>query len=230
MKTDFHLMIDIRDFWHLGNGQEGGAYADALVLKDREHFPFLPGKSLKGLLKDAFKTAEVNQWFQGAPKNLTDLLFGDENREGQLAQGIIQVSDARLPKQDISAIIEHIKENHTRLREQDGSDIKEIESYASQLYRTQTSTAINPETGVADEGSLRSIEVVIPMILLADVSLNLHHPLIKHNQSPLSDTMQKHFGSWLENCLPLITHIGGKRRRGLGPVFISVVENQPEKK
>jgi CRISPR/Cas system CMR subunit Cmr4 (Cas7 group RAMP superfamily) len=39
--------------WHCGSGLSSGSDLDALVVKDAEGFPFIPGKTLKGLLKEA---------------------------------------------------------------------------------------------------------------------------------------------------------------------------------
>jgi hypothetical protein len=98
----------------------------------------------------------------------------------------------------------------------DKDDIRKVSGGLSHLYTPLTSTAIDPSSGVADQGSLRSIEVVVPMVLVAELSLNKHHPLL--TQYP---DITKNFQQWLHACLNLITHVGGKRHRGLGPVFVS---------
>lgn len=35
--------------WHCGSGQAAGADVDALVVKDAQGLPFVPGKTIKGL-------------------------------------------------------------------------------------------------------------------------------------------------------------------------------------
>ncbi|MEM1124287.1 MAG: RAMP superfamily CRISPR-associated protein, partial [Bacteroidota bacterium] len=48
--------------WHVGSGLDAGVEVDALVLKDEKNLPYLPGKTIKGLLKDAMEDmAEVGQ-------------------------------------------------------------------------------------------------------------------------------------------------------------------------
>jgi len=43
--------IEFFDYWHLGSGTSAGAKLDSLVIKDNE-LPYLPGKTIKGLLRD----------------------------------------------------------------------------------------------------------------------------------------------------------------------------------
>ena len=40
--------------WHAGSGLSSGADADEVVIKDDNNLPYLPGKTIKGLLKDVF--------------------------------------------------------------------------------------------------------------------------------------------------------------------------------
>jgi CRISPR/Cas system CSM-associated protein Csm3 (group 7 of RAMP superfamily) len=199
MSQAFELIFEIQDFWHISNGQEGGAYADALVLKDTDDLPFVPGKSVKGLLRHAFNTALEHSWFTNIPEGLDIMLalFGGEHREGIVGQGMLQVASAELPFDDKQAL------NQQNI-------------HKSHLYRVLNSTAIDSQTGVAIKGSLRAIEVVVPMVLVSDINLNPNHPyLVSYPE------IEQQFPQWLSACLPLITHIGGKRQRGLGPVFVS---------
>ena len=41
--------------WHAGSGLSSGAEADAVVIKEDKNLPYLPGKTIKGLVKDALK-------------------------------------------------------------------------------------------------------------------------------------------------------------------------------
>ena len=38
--------------WHCGSGMAAGAELDALVIKDGRGFPYIPGKTIKGLLRE----------------------------------------------------------------------------------------------------------------------------------------------------------------------------------
>ena len=39
--------------WHCGSGLAAGADVDTLVVKDKNGLPFVPGKTLKGLIREA---------------------------------------------------------------------------------------------------------------------------------------------------------------------------------
>lgn len=40
------------DFWHLSSGASAGPALDALVVKDSDGIPYVPGKTIKGLLRE----------------------------------------------------------------------------------------------------------------------------------------------------------------------------------
>lgn len=44
--------ITFLDFWHCGSGLSGGAKCDNTCIKDAEGFPYIPGKTIKGVLRD----------------------------------------------------------------------------------------------------------------------------------------------------------------------------------
>lgn len=62
--------IDFYSYWQIGSGKGGGAKNDSIVLKDENGFPFIPGRTLKGLIKDAAKEAGCF--------NQMELLFEDD--------------------------------------------------------------------------------------------------------------------------------------------------------
>lgn len=46
--------ITFHTYWHCGSGLAAGANVDALVVKDKDGMPFVPGKTIKGLVREAF--------------------------------------------------------------------------------------------------------------------------------------------------------------------------------
>ncbi|MGL6260366.1 RAMP superfamily CRISPR-associated protein [Vibrio sp. WXL210] len=146
-KTQLTLSLDIVSEWHIGSGEEGGAKADSLVLKDALGLPYVPGRSLKGLIREAVNTAMDNQWFS------SDLLsvLGQEGTQID-SQSSLHVSSACLSTEDVS----YFRDN---------------QHSAAHLYRVITSTAIEGKTGVAKPTSLRSMEVAVPMRLTAKLEL-----------------------------------------------------------
>jgi len=136
--------IEMLSDWHVGSGLDGGADADSLVLKDENNLPFIPGKTIKGLLKDSLLdiTELENQ------KDLSskiDSLFGKEVKGKDKVRGTIPgtlfFSDAEInetEKKDISIQL------------------------SSQLYKNIASTQIDNK-GIAKKSSLRTMEVCIPV-------------------------------------------------------------------
>lgn len=186
--------------WQSASGQEAGAYADQLCIKDAHNLPYLPGKSIKGLFRQAFRIAEDNGWFTQAPDTLTALLFGAEGRAGVESQGILQFSNATLSDAEKTYFIEHPE--HSR-----------------HLFRVLHSTAIDSDTGVALSTSLRATEVAIPMPLTSVININAYHS----NLTKITD-WQSSIPYFIDAVLPLIDVAGAKRRRGLGVVEVSVLQ------
>ncbi|EPR69809.1 RAMP superfamily CRISPR-associated protein [Cyclobacterium qasimii] len=130
--------------WHAGSGLTSGAEADAVVIKDSEGFPYIPGKTMKGLFADAFRDFQ-SLGIDKFTKESYDSLFGfmDEQTKAT-SPGSLFFSNAYLPKSEKLAI---------------GFD------QVDYLYRNIASTAIEATTGVAKKSSLRVMEVCIPISL-----------------------------------------------------------------
>lgn len=193
----FELCFEIQSYWHVGSGHEAGGYADALVVKDAEGLPYIPGKGVKGVLKEAFQLAEDNNWF--TDHNFCSLLFGKAEWSGASSQGLLQISNAQLSPPE-------------RAFFQNNPEAK------NHLFKVVQSTAIDSKTGVAKEMSLRSTEVVVPMNLVASLELNQNHPEYQAFQMEYGNS----FSELLNQCVALIFSVGAKRHRGFGDVIVSV--------
>lgn len=178
----FQLRLDIHSYWAAGSGSQAGAYADSLVIK-HNGLPYLPGKQLRGLLKRAFMIAQDAQWIN---QEQLDKLFG---QSGPNTQGIIQVSSAHL-----CDIEQQYFENNP--------------SHKSLLFHTKDTQAVNHDSGVTKPGSLRTMEVAVPMSLIAEINLSEEFPSFK---------------DLLKDCCQLITSIGSHKNRGHGKVTITVI-------
>lgn len=129
--------------WHCGSGLGAGAEVDALVVKDRQHMPYVPGKTIKGLLREAVEELSLL-----SPERIKEL-FGHTNPvTHQMTEGRLYFKNAVLEKTESEAIV-----------------TRGLRKY---LYRTKASTKIE-DTGIAAEHSLRSIETVVPCDLQAVV-------------------------------------------------------------
>lgn len=129
--------------WHCGSGLSGGAEADATVIKDDRNLPYIAGKTIKGLLKEALEDmAEVNQ----CTKDDIKAIFSTDTYEEKNKKAFF--SNATLSKDEREDITPAL------------SDF---------LYRNVASTQIKTN-GTAKENSLRVMEVCIPIALEGNIS------------------------------------------------------------
>jgi CRISPR/Cas system CSM-associated protein Csm3 (group 7 of RAMP superfamily) len=199
----FTLTFDLQSDWHIGSGKEAGAYSDSLTIKDNDGLPFLPGKSIKGLLREAFTIAQANSWCTAienahAIDNLINTLFGSEG-QGFESQGMIQLSSATLSCDEVAFFNQQANAK-------------------THLFRVIQSTKIDHKTGVAAEGSLRSMEVSVPMTLKSELEFNSSHPAF-------SPELEQALLPLLSACCSLILELGAKRHRGLGQVSVRAEKN-----
>ncbi len=71
------LQIELLSHWRAGTGQSRPGMLDATCQRGPDGLPVIPGKHLKGLLRDAVKRAEAFGWISPA----TEALFGDDSHE-----------------------------------------------------------------------------------------------------------------------------------------------------
>lgn len=192
------IHIDLRGYWHPGGGRGQGLVLDATCHRDADGLPVLPGRHLKGLLRDALERAEAWNWagYQG----LASALFGDRPKGDDARTprpGSLRVGDARLPNE----IAAHLA----------GDEGKELRSG---LFRPLYATAVEHATGTAKEKSLRGIEVVVPLELDAALSAI-------PGREPPSDWPER-----LRAVLPLIDAVGAHRNRGLGRAVLTLEDAQ----
>lgn len=193
----YDLQVEFLSDWAITSGQGAGAYADIVTLKDENSLPYVPGKSLKGIARNAFQQAIDNNWFPER-NNWTEVLFGTEGANGETTQGALQFSSAELSGEE------------KRYFQVERKQVKF-------LYRTIHFTKINEETGTAENGSLRAMEVVVPLTLRAELGLN-KSVLAQHEVKEVEaiDALSK--------ALTLVTEMGAKRTRGFGQVAITIAE------
>ena len=61
--------IEFFDFWHLGSGVSAGATLDALVIKDTDGLPYVPAKTIKGILREMVEVIDEEK---------AKIIFGQE--------------------------------------------------------------------------------------------------------------------------------------------------------
>lgn len=140
---DILYKIQFYSDWHCGSGLAAGADVDALVVKDKNNLPFIPGKTIKGLLREAIE--DIYSFSKVSNERIQTFIqtFGYSTNKEQ-STGCAFFTNAEI-ESDIANTI--------------------IASYTHKyLYRAITSTAIDSE-GVAKDNSLRRMEVVVPCTL-----------------------------------------------------------------
>lgn len=178
--------IEFFSDWHCGSGLAAGADVDALVVKDKDNLPFVPGKTIKGLIREAVE--DINQFTGNQIKpEIINKAFGFFDKKDQNERGYLFFGNAELDPN----ISEQIKKNN-----------------ASQfLYRSIASTAIEDD-GTVKKHSLRKIEVVVPCTVIGKIIPNESIIKPEDNYESVKEIIIKAFS--------YIKRIGQNRNRGLG--------------
>ena len=138
--------IEFYSFWHAGSGLSGATYADNLVNKNEYELPFIPGKTIKGLLRDAAEQVhEINS--EVITSDFIQSVFGSmpEKNEKKVAdEGCAFFTNATLSENLSKNILDNGLTPH--------------------LYQVLSSTQID-ENGQAKDNSLRQMEVTVPLTL-----------------------------------------------------------------
>lgn len=214
------IEIDIQSYWHPGTGRAGGDDTDAVIDKDAVGLPILRGRHIKGLLREAAECFQKDFRTPSWDDTRINLLFGreaweeDNERSAQLsAPGCVRFGNARLP----ASIIVAARRNT---------------ALANAFIARLASTRIEFETGAADDKTLRSMEVAVPLKLRARLDWDDSGRL---GTKPLHDkenaesreailALSREWHSALSECLPLVTAVGAHRNRGFGRALFTVVE------
>jgi len=189
-----HYCIDFFTDWHCGSGLSTGADLDALVVKDKNKLPFIPGKTIKGLVREAVEELSrlsENQHIDEIKKAFGFFKKDKNNCEIEAIKGECFFTNASIPQVLANAIIHEKTEKY--------------------FFRTISSTKIN-DNGVAEEHSLRKIQVTIPCCLEGEI---LHIP-DENTVKILTDGLQ------------FIKRLGLNRNRGLGRCKIKVINSEEE--
>lgn len=147
--------IEFFNEWHCGSGLSAGADVDALVIKDKNKLPYIPGKTIKGLVRQAIEEI-IDYKGNNKLKEEVKITFGEareSSEDGQNENEFQQRGTVFFTNATLSPELQfEIKEAN-------------IQDY---LFRTITSTAIN-ENGVAKKNSLRKMQTTIPCVLYGEI-------------------------------------------------------------
>lgn len=187
MNKTILYQIEFFSYWHSGSGLAGSTYADNVVNKTERNLPFIPGKTLKGLLRDAAE--EINKLnLNLVSDEFIKEIFGKRENANYKDEGKAFFTNALLSEQ----LSEQIAQSENQL--------------SNSLYTVLSSTRIDAR-GQAKDGSLRQLEVTIPLVLYGTIE---HFPEQYSNQ--------------MEYCMKWIKEMGQNRNRGLGRCQFSILK------
>jgi CRISPR/Cas system CSM-associated protein Csm3 (group 7 of RAMP superfamily) len=184
------MILKMQGYWAVGSGKGGGNEVDNRIDRDSDGLPYVPGKMLKGLIKDA-----CVRLYNAGNENYSFVkeIFGSSEKSNGLnrtktSSGKIYISDARLSSMLRSA-----------LAKEDNATAK------NNLTRNIYSTAIDNISGTAKKASLRGYEVAVPMELYATIECDCAKEILDFIK--LAATK-------------LVYAVGSHKTRGLGEVVI----------
>ncbi|PZX48290.1 RAMP superfamily CRISPR-associated protein [Algoriphagus chordae] len=183
--------IDFYSYWHIGSGISGGTYADSTVLKDTNGLPYIPGRTIKGLFREAANS--IAYFDNNFEFDQVEKIFGSPGTHLSL-QSSSFFSDAKVSRAFAEVVLE----------------TKDF-PLKDALFQVISSTQIEHESGTAAKGSLRQLEVTVPLTLFGSISL----------ENPVNDVLITRSGSWIKS-------LGLNRTRGLGRCSISFTFNSPQ--
>jgi len=208
--NSYKLQIYLLSDTTFGRGDGVAGLVDQEVEHDQYGFPYLRGRTLKGLLSEecdniihALPRHQQLYWHQVA-----SALFG---KPGSSLDTIasIRVGDACLPNDIRQAIAYQIRQNKLQR-----SEILES------LTTIRRQTSISVETGTPDQGSLRSARVVLHgLTFTADLNLI---------ELPSGDITLEDLESLLLIGVKALRHLGSARNRGRGHVRCQLLNEQED--
>lgn len=181
----------------------GGIYNDAVdteVTCDDVGIPYIPGKTLKGCLREC--ALEINDWGGSIP---IDEIFG---RQGQDLNGVEKKS-ARGTLSIRNAYPENYRKLRKELQEAGNNLIAHPQNVLNSFTYLRTQTEIDSDTGAAKRNSLRTMRVV-------------NSGTIFESEIEIPESQKKDFAK----CCKVFHHMGMARTRGLGEVRVTIEDSK----
>jgi len=198
--TRRYLHCQFLSYWHPGTGGGLGAWWDGRA-RSMDELPVVPGRTLKGVLRDAVDRAESLGWHSQdgiAGERWTDRLFGQAATLSRSSvPGNLRIGSAGLDEMTRTAI-------HALEQPQKVIALRGMRAGLNQ-------TAID-DSGIAKDGSLRALEVYVPMPLVAPIDW-----IGEDDAAAITVAFKV-----LAHSLPLVDGLGAHRTRGLGRVALTL--------
>ena len=136
--------IKFLDYWHLSSGLSAGAKADSVVVKDSNDLPYVPGKTIKGMVREMAELLNNEA--------LVARCFGVSGEE----MGSCYFSNATLSEDISEKIVKHKVQSN-------------LYDYIAATKIGEKGKKGETE-GIAVDNSLREIEVVVPLALYGEIN------------------------------------------------------------
>ncbi|WP_342596658.1 RAMP superfamily CRISPR-associated protein [Cyanobacterium aponinum UTEX 3222] len=203
----FTMRVTMLSDWHIGLGQSKGD-VDAIVQRDRDGLPYIPGKTLTGILRDSCELAALgldNGNEKGVWSQWVDFLFGTQPalEEGAIESSpqpaIVSLRSAHFPDSLKNALSVNTK-------------VKDAIAFI------KPGISIDNDTGCAKTDFLRFEEMIRKGAILDAKDCQINYP------ADISDDDKKRVEALLLAGAKLTERIGGKRRRGAGKCKIEFLK------
>ncbi len=208
--SEWDVSFTFHSWWRVGSGAGRMGVLDELVARSPDGLPWIAGKTLKGLVREAlYELADFGQIKDDIPELICGSApqdkLDDENEDNFTAnrkrfstkKGHVRFGSAEMPKE---------------WRDWASSKKNENSPIIDALFDKRNMGAI--ENGVAKDNSLRSVEVTAPMVLEAKIQIISQEDITQDRADEISEA--------LVNCAPLIRRIGRGRTRGFGRVSVKI--------
>ncbi|MBF2072924.1 MAG: hypothetical protein IGS50_04065 [Synechococcales cyanobacterium C42_A2020_086] len=210
---EFTIRIEMTSDWHVGSGA-GRGEIDSEVQRDGDGLPYIPAKTLTGILRDGCEQValaldggnERGQWHRWV-----DFLFGDQPA---IAQGAVEPE----PRPAIVSI----RSAHLDPKLRDA--LKARPKLKGAIAFIKPGVAIDEETGSAKPDFLRFDEVV-----RMGAVLTAQNCILNFSDTPnIRDDQKKAAYALLVAGAKMAERLGGKRRRGNGTCIITINADDPK--
>lgn len=190
------LEIMFQSSWHISASMSGGVVADSILVRDEKGIPFIPGRALKGALREG---AEVLGQCREDLKDCISFYFGSRSDTSSVNQpGCITISNGEIPSDVYSYLLSK-------------NDV-DRDLFVSDMAEVRIQTAL--EDGQVKTGSLRSIECGIPGIFFK-AQLECENSLCKSWDV-----------EYFKAVCAAVKFIGAGRTKGLGRCVIKLGEHE----
>lgn len=197
------IRLSLKSAATFGSGDGLAGLVDREIEQDADGFPYLRGKTLKGLLVESAENVvyALEQQGQTGWDQFKATLFGQPGR-GWDERGKCHVSDARLP--------ESLRRQLLRARADDETLFSK-ERVLDSLTAIRQQTAVNPN-GAPDHGSLRAMRVLLPGAVL-------------ESELTFDDDLDYKEEALLTAAVLDLRRAGVGRNRGRGRVEVDLIAN-----